>query len=148
MASNFPLATQQVFIDLGERSYPIIIGAGLLGDPGTYLNLPAASTALIVSNDTVAPLYAQALQQALQGHYNKVLQVILPDGEAHKDWPTLQLIFDALLANGCDLHTVQRILRHRNVATTTRYLHLLHSDVQEKMRTFKPDGPATAKGGG
>lgn len=43
-----------------------------------------------------------------------------------------------LLANGCDLHTVQRILRHRNVATTTRYLHLLHSDVQEKMRTFSP----------
>lgn len=106
MASNSPLATQQVFIDLGERSYPIIIGAGLLGDPGTYLNLPAASTALIVSNDTVAPLYAQALQQALQGHYNKVLQVILPDGEAHKDWPTLQLIFDALLANGCDRKTV------------------------------------------
>jgi len=43
-----------------------------------------------------------------------------------------------LLANGCDLHTVQRILRHRNVATTTRYLHLLNSDVQEKMRTFSP----------
>jgi 3-dehydroquinate synthase len=106
MASNSPLATQQVFIDLGERSYPIIIGAGLLGDPGTYLNLPAASSALIVSNDTVAPLYAQALQQALQGHYNQVLQVILPDGEAHKDWPTLQLIFDALLAKGCDRKTV------------------------------------------
>lgn len=43
-----------------------------------------------------------------------------------------------LLANGCDLHTVQRILRHRNVATTTLYLHLLNSDVQEKMRTFSP----------
>jgi 3-dehydroquinate synthase len=106
MASNSPLATQQVFIDLGERSYPITIGSGLLGDPGTYLNLPTASTALIVSNDTVAPLYAEALQQSLQGHYNRVLQVILPDGEAHKDWPTLQMIFDALLANGCDRKTV------------------------------------------
>jgi 3-dehydroquinate synthase len=106
MAPNFTLATQQVFIDLGERSYPITIGSGLLGDPDTYLNLPAASTALIVSNDTVAPLYAQTLQLALQAHYPKVLQVILPDGEAHKDWPTLQLIFDALLANGCDRKTV------------------------------------------
>ena len=106
MASNFLPTTQQVFIDLGERSYPITIGSGLLGDPGTYLNLPTASTALIVSNGTVAPLYAQSLQQALQGRYNKVLQVILPDGEAHKDWPTLQLIFDALLANGCDRKTV------------------------------------------
>lgn len=106
MSSNSLLTTQRVFIDLGERSYPITIGAGLLGDPGTYLNLPSASTALIVSNDTVAPLYAQSLQLALQGHYKKVLQVILPDGEAHKDWPTLQLIFDALLANGCDRKTV------------------------------------------
>jgi site-specific recombinase XerD len=43
-----------------------------------------------------------------------------------------------LLANGCDLHTVQRILRHRSVSTTTRYLHLLNSDVREKMRTFSP----------
>ncbi len=43
-----------------------------------------------------------------------------------------------LLANGCDLHTVQRILRHRSVTTTTRYLHLLNSDVREKMRSFSP----------
>jgi site-specific recombinase XerD len=43
-----------------------------------------------------------------------------------------------LLANGCDLHTVQRILRHRNVTTTTRYLHLLNSDVQAKMLAFSP----------
>jgi len=43
-----------------------------------------------------------------------------------------------LLANGCDLHSVQRILRHRNVTTTTRYLHLLNSDVQAKMRAFSP----------
>ena len=43
-----------------------------------------------------------------------------------------------LLANGCDLHTVQRILRHRNVTTTTRYLHLLNSDMQRKMRAFSP----------
>jgi 3-dehydroquinate synthase len=106
MHANSSPATQQVLIDLGERSYPILIGAGLLGDPATYQNLPSASTALIVSNDTVAPLYAQALQQALQAHYSRVLLVSLPDGEVHKDWPTLQLIFDALLANGCDRKTV------------------------------------------
>ncbi|MGC1172774.1 3-dehydroquinate synthase [Polaromonas sp.] len=99
-------AIQQVVIDLGERSYPIFIGAGLLGDPATYEDLPASNTALIVSNDTVAPLYAQLLQRALQCHYSRVLQVALPDGEVHKDWPTLQLIFDALLANGCDRKTV------------------------------------------
>lgn len=97
---------QQILINLGERSYPIVIGAGLLGDPVTYQNLPSASAALIVSNSTVAPLYAQSLRRALQGHYKRILEVTLPDGEVHKDWPTLQLIFDALLGNGCDRKTV------------------------------------------
>lgn len=106
MQAIFPSTIQQVLIDLGDRSYPIAIGAGLLGNPDTYRDLPPASTALIVSNTTVAPLYAQALQLALSKHYQNVLQVILPDGEVHKDWPTLQLIFDALLSNGCDRKTV------------------------------------------
>ena len=104
-ATSFPV-TQQVRINLGDRSYPISIGAGLLGDPVTFQNLPAASTALIVSNTVVAPLYADALRQALKPHYPRVLQVALPDGEVHKDWPTLQLIFDVLLENGCDRKTV------------------------------------------
>ena len=106
MHAKFSPATQQVLIDLGERSYPIAIGAGLLGDPVTYQKLPSANTALIVSNSTVAPLYAQPLQQALNAHYKRVLLLTLPDGEVHKDWPTLQLIFDTLLAKGCDRKTV------------------------------------------
>ncbi|OOG41236.1 3-dehydroquinate synthase [Polaromonas sp. A23] len=106
MQANSSSTIQQVFIDLGDRSYPIAIGAGLLGDPDTYRDLPSASSALIVSNTTVAPLYAQALRLALSKHYQNVLQVTLPDGEAHKDWPTLQLIFDSLLSNGCDRKTV------------------------------------------
>ncbi|MES2384588.1 MAG: 3-dehydroquinate synthase [Pseudomonadota bacterium] len=105
-ATSSPPAAQQVRIDLGDRSYPISIGAGLLGDPASYRDLPAASTALIVSNTVVAPLYAGALRSALQPHYPRVLQVVLPDGEVHKDWSTLQLIFDALLENACDRKTV------------------------------------------
>ena len=99
-------APVQVHIYLAERSYPILIGASLLGEALTYAQLPAASTALIVSNTTVAPLYAAQLQAALQARYNKVVLVTLPDGEAYKDWPTLQLIFDALLGHGCDRKTV------------------------------------------
>ena len=104
-AKSFP-ATRQVHINLAERSYPIVIGSRLLGDVSTYQNLPAATTALIVSNTTVAPLYAAHLQAALKGRYSKVLLVTLPDGEAYKDWPTLQLIFDALLQNSSDRKTV------------------------------------------
>jgi 3-dehydroquinate synthase len=93
-------------IALGERSYPICIGAGLFDQAATYASLPAAQTALVVTNDTVAPLYAQRLTLALQTHYAKVHTVVLPDGEAHKTWQTLNLIFDALLSQGCDRKTV------------------------------------------
>lgn len=106
MQANSLSARTQVHINLAERSYPIAIGPGLLGDISGYQDLPAASTALIVSNTTVAPLYAAQLQAALKTRYGKVLLTILPDGEVHKDWPTLQLIFDALLENGCDRKTV------------------------------------------
>ena len=95
----------QVSISLADRSYPIVIGSGLLAASETYLNLPSANTALVVSNTTVAPLYADQLQAVLRVRYARVILLTLPDGEAHKDWPTLQLIFDALLENGCDRKT-------------------------------------------
>lgn len=100
------LATARVHIDLGERSYAIHIGTGLLADPGSYADLPAASSALIVSNTTVAPLYAQTLSQALASRYRTVHVLELPDGESHKDWATLNRIFDALLGHGSDRKTV------------------------------------------
>ncbi|HYF16593.1 MAG TPA: 3-dehydroquinate synthase family protein, partial [Ramlibacter sp.] len=96
----------QVDIDLGERSYPIVIGSGLLGDDATWAGLPRAAAALIVTNETVAPLYLAALRAALSAQYRTVHEVVLPDGEAHKDWPTLNRIFDALLGHGCDRKTV------------------------------------------
>ena len=99
-------ATQVVTIDLADRSYPIAIGSGLLDQPLTYAGLPNASSALIVSNTTVAPLYAQRLQAALAGKYAQIHLVTLPDGEAYKTWQTLNLIFDALLQHTCDRKTV------------------------------------------
>jgi 3-dehydroquinate synthase len=98
-------APHRVPINLGERSYDILIGAGLLDDPAAFAGLPPAACALIVSNTSVAPLYAPRLQASLAGHYRQVQLVTLPDGEAHKDWPTLNLIFDALLAAGADRRT-------------------------------------------
>ncbi len=95
-----------VSIDLGERSYDISIGGGLLDDPRSYSDLPAATSALIVSNTTVAPLYAQRLHTALLAKFPLVHSVVLPDGEEYKTWQTLNLIFDALLHNLCDRKTV------------------------------------------
>ena len=99
-------AAQKVAIALDDRSYAITIGAGLLADPATYQAVPKAATALIVTNTTVAPLYAQQLQAALASKYQHIHTVTLPDGEAYKDWQTLNLIFDALLERGADRKTV------------------------------------------
>lgn len=96
----------RVGIDLGERSYPIVIGLGLLAQDSTFAACPKAAQAVIVTNTTVAPLYAQQLQAALASRYGQVRTVVLPDGEAYKDWQTLNLIFDALLQHGCDRKTV------------------------------------------
>jgi 3-dehydroquinate synthase len=106
MKLNSTTAVAQVPIPLGDRTYSIAIGSSLLGDSSSYQHLPKANTALIVSNSTVAPLYAAQLTHVLKVQFPRVLLVTLPDGEAHKDWPTLQLIFDALLENGCDRKTV------------------------------------------
>jgi 3-dehydroquinate synthase len=98
--------TRQVAIALGDRSYDIAIGRGLFHDGAAWQGLPRADCAVIVSNPVVAGLYAQALRGALTPHYRRLLTIELPDGEAHKDWPTLNLIFDRLLAEGCDRKTV------------------------------------------
>ncbi|OSZ62856.1 3-dehydroquinate synthase [Hydrogenophaga sp. IBVHS2] len=100
------LSRAQVRIDLAERSYDILIGDGLLTDPASYHGLPEGGTAMVVTNTTVAPLYLEALAGVLRTRHARVLHVVLPDGESHKDWRTLQLIFDALLGSACDRKTV------------------------------------------
>ena len=97
---------ETVHIHLGDRSYPILIGAGLLSAPSTWADLPKGSSALIVTNTTVAPLYAAAVQAALAPHFAQVHVLALPDGEAHKGWEVLNQIFDLLLAQACDRRTV------------------------------------------
>lgn len=97
---------ETVQIDLGERSYPIVISQNVMDLRQTWASLPKSAAALIVTNDVVAPLYLARLKQILSQQYAQVHEVVLPDGEAHKDWQTLTLIFDGLLSNGCDRKTV------------------------------------------
>ncbi len=98
--------TAHVRIALEARSYDIDIGSSLLAGLAHHEALPAGTAALIVTNDTVQPLYEKALVEALAGRYPVVHTVALPDGEEHKNWQTLNLIFDALLTHGCDRKVV------------------------------------------
>ncbi|WP_249678237.1 3-dehydroquinate synthase [Pseudomonas abieticivorans] len=91
---------QTIKVELGERSYPIHIGEGLLGQAQLLAPHIRGRQVAIVSNETVAPLYLETLTGSL-GAYS-VVPVVLPDGEAHKNWETLQTIFDALLTARLD----------------------------------------------
>ena len=99
------IPSEIVRIEFAERSYNIQIGASLLDDVDVFECLPKASVAVIVSNTTIAPIYAARLQASLQGRYKTIHTIVLPDGEAYKTWQTLNLIFDDLLQYSCDRKT-------------------------------------------
>ncbi|HSC85142.1 MAG TPA: 3-dehydroquinate synthase [Pseudomonas sp.] len=94
---------QTLTVDLGERSYPIYIGAGLLARADLFKKHLAGRQVAIVTNNTVAPLYLDEFKATLAGC--EIATVILPDGETYKNWETLQLIFDGLLAARHDRRT-------------------------------------------
>lgn len=90
-------------LDLGERSYPIYIGNGLLEDSKLLRSSILGSRVAIVSNETVAPLYLDKVKTLLSDY--EPLSVILPDGEKYKNLEYLNHIFDALLEARCDRQT-------------------------------------------
>jgi 3-dehydroquinate synthase len=89
--------TVRVQVALGERSYPILIGDDLLGRADSYLPWLTGRQVLIVSNETVGPLYAARVREALAGC--DVHELLLPDGEQHKTLDSFATILDALLAH-------------------------------------------------
>lgn len=96
---------QTLEVSLGDRSYPIHIGRGLLAQADLLLPHLKRKQVAIVSNTTVAPLYMQTLVDTLTQAGVQVIQIVLPDGEAYKNSDTLNLIYDALLQNRCERST-------------------------------------------
>jgi 3-dehydroquinate synthase len=92
-------------VDLGDRSYPIHIGQGLLGNAALLLPHVRGRQVLVVSNETIAPLYMEPVLGMLADY--DVNTVILPDGEQYKNLETLNIIYTALLKHrlnrGCTL---------------------------------------------
>jgi len=92
-------------VSLDDRSYPIHIGPGLLEQPALLLERLPQKRAVIVTNDVVAPLYLDAFERGLAAAGVQSLRIVLPDGEDHKNWATLNTILDAMLENRCERRT-------------------------------------------
>ena len=98
-------AVRTLHVDLGERSYPILIASSLLQNHAVLRSQIVGSRVVIITNTVVAPLYLQTLSDSLHAIGKQIDHVILPDGEAAKTWENLMLIFDALLEKKCDRKT-------------------------------------------
>ncbi|WP_157202114.1 bifunctional shikimate kinase/3-dehydroquinate synthase AroKB [Massilia sp. Root335] len=93
-------------VELGDRSYPIAIGRGLLDDSSLLQrHIGGSGKVAIVTNTTVAPLYLEKVAAPLRAAGREVVSIILRDGEEYKNWESLNEVFDALLANKCDRKT-------------------------------------------
>ena len=97
---------QTLTVALDERSYPIHIGCGLLGNAELWRpHLNPKMGAVVITNTTVAPLYLDKVMATLVSLGCPAFSVILPDGEEYKSWETLNTVFDALLENRCERGT-------------------------------------------
>ncbi|MGQ0523293.1 MAG: 3-dehydroquinate synthase [Betaproteobacteria bacterium] len=96
---------QTLTVPLADRSYPIYVGAGLLGQAELIASHLPQPRAAVVTNATVAPLYLPALCRALESRGVGAIRIVLPDGEAHKNAATLNRILDALVEERCERKT-------------------------------------------
>ncbi len=92
-------------VDLGERSYPVSIGPSLLDNGELLGRYIQGDKVAIVTNTTIAPLYLAQLEATVSALGKQIIAIVLPDGEEYKNWSSLMLIFDALLANKADRKT-------------------------------------------
>lgn len=88
---------ETIIVELGQRSYPIHIGGGILHDSALLSETIDAAQILVVSNETVAPLYMDTLMAGLPAN---AAQLVLPDGEQHKNLDTFARIIDRLIELG------------------------------------------------
>jgi 3-dehydroquinate synthase len=91
-----PAPASTLLVELGRVRYPIHIGAGLLAERAPLETALPGGPLLLVSDLSVAPLYAPRLRAALAGR--PLAECLLPSGERFKTQATLGLVYDALAA--------------------------------------------------
>ena len=108
-------------VDLGERSYPIEIGQGLINDSKLIARLVKGNRVAVVTNTVVAPLYLEKMTRSLEAAGKQVIPIVLPDGEQEKNWASLMTVFDILLENKCDRKTTLLALGGGVIGDLTGY---------------------------
>lgn len=97
---------QTLDVALGERSYPIQVGDGLLEHNPVLQQLAHGRAVALVTDEHVAPLHAAPLERLLRPVARDLVRIVVPAGEASKDWPMLNRIFDAMLERRFDRQTL------------------------------------------
>jgi 3-dehydroquinate synthase len=92
-------------VDLGDRSYPVHIGAGLLVRSELISKLLPQKRVAVITNTTIEALYLASLIAALDEQGIHSVPIVIPDGEAYKSWQTLNTIFDRLIESRCERAT-------------------------------------------
>lgn len=88
---------EKITVTLGERSYPITISSGLFHQSDAFLSLKSGQQVMIVTNETLAPLYLDTISTALKNKNVRVDSVVLPDGEQYKSLTIMNDVFTVLL---------------------------------------------------
>src|SRR5574337_640909 len=96
---NSSVPTEVVRVPLGDRSYDVVIGAGLLAQLGVRAAtvIGDSRSAAVITNSTVAPLYAASVTESLKRAGFTATVIEVPEGEEHKSFASLQLIYDHLI---------------------------------------------------
>ena len=143
---------ERIVVTLGERSYPITIASGLFNEPASFLPLKSGEQVMLVTNETLAPLYLDKVRGVLEQAGVNVDSVILPDGEQYKSLAVLDTVFTALLQkphgrdttlvalgggdNFClQFTTTANTVRHCRTVQTQQRIQILFHPV--KKRTVK-----------
>jgi 3-dehydroquinate synthase len=97
---------KKIRIDLGERSYDILVGKGILSQVGDLLsNLVKSQSAIIVTHPSINKLYGNTIRTSLQGKGIKVLTFEVPEGESCKSIQQAKILYDRLIENHCGRET-------------------------------------------
>lgn len=96
---------QTVQVKLTDRGYPIYIGENLLSRGDLLENYLPQKRVAIVTDTTIAPLYLDTVSGALRSAGVSVTPIVVPAGEQHKNWQTLNSVFDALISHKCERKT-------------------------------------------